>query len=286
MGAFLDKPKTEKRNDNGKGNNLAYALSSMQGWRVEMEDAHSAHIGLPGGHKDWSFFGVFDGHAGSKVSLYCAEQLIESITTNDDFRSINTKTVNGKDSLTSTVRKAIRRGFLELDNKLRALPDIEAGEDKSGTTVVCVLISPTQIYFANCGDSRAVLSRNGRVAFATQDHKPTNPTEKERIQNAGGSVMIQRVNGALAVSRALGDFEYKSSDSKGQCDQLVSPEPDVTAEDRSDGDEFIVLACDGIWDVMTNEEVCDFVRDRLRITADLVSIANLIVDTCLYKVRS
>lgn len=87
-----------------------------------------------------------------------------------------------------------------------------SGEDKSGTTAVCALISPTHIFVANCGDSRAVLYRGGKIGFSTQDHKPVNPVEKERIQNAGGSVMIQRVNGSLAVSRALGDYEYKVSE--------------------------------------------------------------------------
>ena len=61
-----------------------------------------------------------------------------------------------------------------------------------------------------------------------QDHKPSNPPERERIQNAGGSVMIQRVNGSLAVSRALGDFEYKNVDGKGPTEQLVSPEPGMS----------------------------------------------------------
>ena len=84
-----------------------------------------------------------------------------------------------------------------------------SGEDKSGTTAVCAMISPSHIFVANCGDSRAVLCRREGIRFSTQDHKPINPTEKERIQKAGGSVMIQRVNGSLAVSRALGDFEYK-----------------------------------------------------------------------------
>ena len=63
-----------------------------------------------------------------------------------------------------------------------------------------------------------------------QDHKPSNPPERERIQNAGGSVMIQRVNGSLAVSRALGDFEYKNVDGKGPTEQLVSPEPGMCPE--------------------------------------------------------
>ena len=74
---------------------------------------------------------------------------------------------------------------------------------------MCGLISPSHIFVANCGDSRAVLYRSGGIGFSTQDHKPINPSEKQRIQNAGGSVMIQRVNGSLAVSRALGDYEYK-----------------------------------------------------------------------------
>ena len=111
-----------------------------------------------------------------------------------------------------------------------------------------------------------MLSRGGRAVFGTHDHKPVNPGEKERIQNAGGSVMIQRVNGSLAVSRALGDFEYKNVAGRGPCEQLVSPEPEVTVQERAEEDEFVALACDGVWDVMTNEELCDFVRDRMTLT--------------------
>lgn len=87
---------------------------------------------------------------------------------------------------------------------MRNFSDLRNGMDRSGSTAVGVMISPKHVYFINCGDSRAVLYRNGQVCFSTQDHKPCNPREKERIQNAGGSVMIQRVNGSLAVSRALG----------------------------------------------------------------------------------
>lgn len=96
--------------------------------------------------------------------------------------------------------------------------------------------------------------------------------------------MIQRVNGSLAVSRALGDFEYKNVPGRGPCEQLVSPEPEVYVETRDlEKDEFMVLACDGIWDVMTNEELCDFVRDRMRLTDDLTVICNYVIDTCLSK---
>lgn len=99
-------------------------------------------------------------------------------------------------------------------------------------------------------------------------------------------MMIQRVNGSLAVSRALGDFEYKNVEGCGPCEQLVSPEPEVFVRDRNDTDEFLILACDGIWDVMSNEDLCQFVRHRLQITDDLAEITSHIVDTCLCKVRN
>lgn len=97
--------------------------------------------------------------------------------------------------------------------------------------------------------------------------------------------MIQRVNGALAVSRALGDFEYKSSTDLDATKQLVSPEPEVFWYERSPKDELLILACDGVWDVMTNEDLVTFIRDRLRCTKSLDEVCNQVIDTCLYKVR-
>merc|ERR1711934_1299071 len=112
----------------------------------------------------------------------------------------------------------------------------------------------------------------------------SNEPEKERIQNAGGSVMIQRVNGSLAVSRALGDFEYKNVDGKGPTEQLVSPEPEFYIKERDESrDEFLVLACDGVWDVMSNEEICSFIGHRMRVHDNLETICNEVIDTCLYK---
>ncbi|XP_007902019.1 protein phosphatase 1A [Callorhinchus milii] len=279
MGAFLDKPKMEKHNAHGEGNGLRYALSSMQGWRIEMEDAHTSVIGLPHGLESWSFFAVYDGHAGSQVARYCCEHLLDHITNNQDFR------VPGAvaEPTTEDVKIGIRTGFLEIDEHMRTISEKKHGSDRSGSTAVGVMVSPKHTYFINCGDSRGLLCRSGQVHFFTQDHKPNNPLEKERIQNAGGSVMIQRVNGSLAVSRALGDFDYKCVHGKGPTEQLVSPEPEVYAIERTDEDQFIILACDGIWDVMANEEICDFVKSRLEVTDDLEKVCNQIVDTCLYK---
>ena len=74
------------------------------------------------------------------------------------------------------------------------------------STATGVLVTPKHYFFFNAGDSRTILVRNSKVEFASMDHKPTNPEEKKRIEEAGGRVMIQRINGSLAVSRALGQL--------------------------------------------------------------------------------
>jgi len=285
MGAFLDKPKTEKYNESRVGGGLRYGLSSMQGWRIEMEDAHSAVIGIPDQKDSVSWFAVFDGHAGSRVSAHCSHHLLDAIRASDDFTcSLQQEHTLGMEEVMAGVKKGILKGFLDLDEKLRKIPEVASGEDKSGTTAVGALITDKYLIIANCGDSRGVCSVGGKPVLATQDHKPSNDIEKERIQNAGGSVMIQRVNGSLAVSRALGDFEYKNVDGKAPTEQLVSPEPEFYIKERfSEKDEFLVLACDGVWDVMTNEDICDFITARMKVTDNLESICNEVIDTCLYK---
>jgi len=280
MGALLDTPKTEKFTESGEGNNLRFGLSSMQGWRVSMEDAHCAITTLPGTLKDWSFFAVFDGHAGALISEKCASQLLKCIVDTEEFKKIDPETTPS----IPEIQHGIREGFLSLDERLKQLPEISSGEDRSGSTAVCVLITPKHIFFANCGDSRAMLVRDSEVGFATMDHKPVHPTEKERIQNAGGSVIVQRVNGSLAVSRSLGDYSYKTVRGLGPTEQLVSPEPEVTVIDRSrESDQIIVLACDGIWDVMSNEDLCGLVCERMRYVGDLSKVCNEVLDFCLYK---
>lgn len=171
-----------------------------------------------------------------------------------------------------------------MDKHLHALACRE-GWERGGTTVVATAITPHHIYFVNCGDSRAVLCRAGRVAFSTEDHKPFSPGERERIESAGGSVTLQRVNGSLAVSRALGDFSYKTAEWRPVTEQMVSPEPEVSVVERSPADEFLVLACDGVWDIVSNEELCAFIHNRLRVCTDLREVCSQVIDLCLYKVR-
>uniref|UniRef100_A0A914WF50 PPM-type phosphatase domain-containing protein n=1 Tax=Plectus sambesii TaxID=2011161 RepID=A0A914WF50_9BILA len=290
MGAFLDKPKTDKSNSRGEGLGVRYAVAAMQGWRVDMEDAHVVKLGLDDEppFKDWAFFGVFDGHAGMKVAQHSSEHLLQSVLTTEQFKILieETKKSGGKLSpkLIKLLEEGVKDGFLTLDSQMKDRPDIHGENERSGTTATCALLTPTHIFLANLGDSRAVLSKQGAAAFGTEDHKPFLPKERDRIVNAGGSVMIQRVNGSLAVSRALGDFEYKSVPGLQATQQLVSPEPDVYVLERSgDRDEFLLLACDGVYDVMSNTELCDFVRSRMKVTDDLAAVSNQVLDACLSK---
>jgi serine/threonine protein phosphatase PrpC len=92
------------------------------------------------------------------------------------------------------------------------------------------------------------------------------------------------VNGSLAVSRSLGDFDFKEVEWRSQTEQLVSPEPEVYELERSPQDEFLIVACDGVWDAICNEDLCAFVRSRLQVCNDLREICNQVIDLCLYKV--
>ena len=278
MGAFLEKPKTEKLTAKGEGSGIRYGVSAMQGWRLEMEDAHVCRTELPFG-SDYSFFGVFDGHAGPKVAQYCSEHLLDSIL---DCHKKSKRAVT-----IESVKNAVHQGFIDLDEKLKNLSPWSTGKDHSGTTAIVSMITPDNIIWANCGDSRGILCRNDQVEFATKDHKPFDEKEKSRIEKAGGTVMMQRVNGSLAVSRALGDFDYKQSSGLAPIEQLVSPEPEMTIIEREPStDQFLLLACDGIFDVMTNEAVVKYILHRLKLTDDLVEISSSLIDTCLNKVRS
>ncbi|XP_026082397.1 protein phosphatase 1A-like [Carassius auratus] len=271
---YLERPVLEKETaEGGSKLGINYAMASMQGWRAEMEDSHACMPEMTDALPDWSYFAVYDGHAGRTVAQYCSKHLLDFI--------LDTGCVM-VDEDTDQVKDGIRVGFLNIDRHMHTLSRDDSW-DHSGSTAAAVMISPRNIYFINCGDSRTFLCRDGQVVFYTEDHKPINPRERERIQNAGGSVTLQRINGSLAVSRALGDFSFKEVEWRTQTEQLVSPEPEVYELQRSPGDEFLVVACDGVWDAIGNEELCAFVRNRLQVCDDLREICSQVIDLCLYK---
>ena len=115
------------------------------------------------------------------------------------------------------------------------------------------LLAGRELFIANAGDSRAVLCRGGTAVALSDDHKPGQPTERQRIIAAGGFLSdwggICRVNGNLSLSRAIGDLKYKMNEDLHRKDQIVTAEPEVRSITLTEEDAFLVLACDGIWDV-------------------------------------
>lgn len=150
-----------------------------------------------------------------------------------------------------------------------------------GCTAVAALIRGRDVTIANTGDSRCVISRRGIAEPLTLDHKPVLLEEAERIMNAGGFVRDNRVNGALNVSRTIGDLDFKRNDNLPHTHQMVVATPDITTFELQKGDEFLILACDGIWDVLSNQEAVDFVRKRIKQGQDLGSICEDMCDHCL-----
>ncbi|XP_028818374.1 protein phosphatase, Mg2+/Mn2+ dependent, 1Na (putative) [Denticeps clupeoides] len=271
---YLERPSLTKNTAEGSSDSgLTYALAGMQGWRAHMEDAHTCMPEMSSQMPDWSYFAVLDGHAGSTVAQYCSRHLLDYILATGAIKT---------DANPEQVKEGIRQGFLDIDQHMHTVSRTQ-NWDRSGSTAAAVMISPRHVYFINCGDSRALLCRDSKVVFYTEDHKPCNPREKERIQNAGGSVTLQRVNGSLAVSRALGDFNFKEVEWRTQTEQLVSPEPEVYELERSAEDQFLVVACDGVWDAIGNEDLCAFVHNRLQVCDDLREVCTQVVDLCLYK---
>lgn len=135
------------------------------------------------------------------------------------------------------------------------------------------VLKDKDLYVANAGDSRCVLCRDGQAVELSLDHKPEDWPEAERITKAGGRVTADgRVNGGLNLSRALGDHAYKQNTALPAHEQMISALPDVRhMEIDPDKDEFMVLACDGIWNFMSSQDVIQFVRTRLNSGAKTIS---------------
>lgn len=171
-------------------------------------------------------------------------------------------------ALATNITGAIEQVFVNMDNELRT-ENID-----SGTTAVIALVDQTRIIVANLGDSRCVLSREQRQYPLSNDHKPHKRTEARRALKAGfrvtecagepARILSADNRMALAVSRTLGDFEFKNSPDLAPQEQAVSCVPEVLIQERDPKDEFMVLASDGLWDVFQNWDVVRFIHSHLR----------------------
>lgn len=183
----------------------------------------------------------------------------------------------------------LKRLRAQADQQPEAPASDSAGAENVGCTAVCVLLWRTGVICANAGDSRAVLCRKGRAVELSRDHKPNDDPERRRIYAAGGYVeeipvgprVHYRVNGNLNLSRAIGDLEYKKQADLLPEQQVICSTPDIVCQELTQDDEFIVLACDGVWDVKSNQEVCDFVGEGLREGRPIEHVIENLLDDCI-----
>lgn len=172
-----------------------------------MEDAHTHILSLPD-DPEAAFFAVFDGHGGADVAQYAGKHLHKLLLKRAEYPD--------------QPAEALQQAFLDIDEAM--LEDEALQEQLAGSTAVTTLIRGNKLYCANAGDSRAIACVNGRIEVLSQDHKPNSEKEKKRICEAGGFVEYNRVNGSLALSRALGDFVFKRNSSKIPQEQIVTGE--------------------------------------------------------------
>ncbi|XP_023541493.1 probable protein phosphatase 2C 75 isoform X4 [Cucurbita pepo subsp. pepo] len=255
-----------------------FGMMSVSGRSREMEDAVSVSTCLIGPERRLPvhFFAVYDGHGGPHVATLCMEKM-HVLVQEELARVVNTReeteSIGGGSSVAeeeATWRRVMRRSFERMDEV--ALNTCACGSvggqcachpmevALGGSTAVVAVLTPEHIIVANCGDSRAVLCRGGRAIPLSNDHKPDRIDELARIEAAGGQVIFingARVKGILAMSRAIGDKYLKS---------VVISEPEITFTKREPDDECLILASDGLWDVLSSELACEVARECLQET--------------------
>lgn len=214
--------------------------------RRNMEDGHCM-IDCFGGMDKMCFFGIYDGHGGRQAVDYVQSALHSRIL--DELRKEAPGIWSGSLNDSSIVKKAISTAYSAVDEELK-----ELGCLQNGTTVITCLVitlgNERVIFSSNAGDARIVMCREGKEIRLTKDHKPGEEDEIKRIKDAGGFVAYNRVNGILAVARSLGDHAMK---------EWVIGTPDHSITTSQGSSDFLILACDGLWDVISDKDAVDFV---------------------------
>lgn len=245
----------------------------MHGCRDSMEDAHLIDLNLGANS---GIFGVFDGHAGKLCSAWLQENLTKY------FQDVS----KWNDA------EAIKQACLNADEDFLTSPQFIDREDGSTAAFTLVKFNEEtkeyEISVANIGDSRTNLSRleDGTKFMipCSEDHKPTDPIEHNRIVRAGGTVSMNRVEGQLALSRAFGDRVFKVPTAGDPALRKVCAAPDIRFEIAHSND-FLFIACDGIYesDICTRESIMKFIENEMNHTDDLAKICANVLDECLSR---
>jgi len=257
---------------------MKVGVTEMQGYRVEMEDAHSLVMELDE-TKTKSLFAVYDGHGGRRASLFLAENLHKFLEKLTDFKNT----------------KLIEETMLKVDQAF--IDSVEGDIKNHGSTCVWAVVEQNSnaedskktydVTIASIGDSRAIIMKaDGSHISVTKDHKPENRNEYARIVRADGHVASNRVDGMLAMSRAIGDYSYKKNPNIDAVEQKVIAVPDVFMHTLEEGD-ILLLICDGIVEQMSNEDAVAYCQKEIKEARDKgqVDPAAIVSSLCNYSVR-
>ncbi|KDP26688.1 hypothetical protein JCGZ_17846 [Jatropha curcas] len=224
------------RNDPSCFSGIGVGVSSIKGKKKFMEDAHKI-VSCINGCSNQGFFGVYDGHGGKKAAEYVADNLHTNIL---GMMSNSAGNISKED--------AVKAGYLKTDQEFLKQGLV------SGACCVTALIEGREVVVSNVGDCRAVLCRGGVAEALTIDHRAEREDERKRIEDKGGYVEIHRgawrVHGVLSVSRSIGDAHLK---------EWVLAEPDTMTLQLTPDMDFLVLASDGLWEEVGNQEAVDTV---------------------------
>ena len=220
MGSMLERPMSEKKGETyTSSGGISMGGSSLQGWRMEMEDAHVMSELSP----DHFIVGVFDGHAGANAAKFAGTKMAGAIRSSPAWDKYVASAIDAAHGSLKLLGNLLQDAFVSLDSLLEE--HLMMQESRSGCTAVVAIVTPKYIICANAGDARCVIGINGVAKALSTDHKPDHEFEKKRIEKAGGSLIGKRVEGELAVSRALGDFSFKNRPDLPPKDQKVSCYP-------------------------------------------------------------
>lgn len=260
---MMDESFVNNTNITSGGSTVVVGAAAFRGERERMEDSHFVCSS-----EDYILFGVFDGHdAEDPTDAAVCNGGTFAVEMAREFPRVIAESLGRLSPLTSPekVALAINQSFLSVETRARAKYCKKTSANMYGSTAVVVFVGPTFIVTAHVGDSRALLARrlassgSSRIRvirLTGRDHRPRDPSERLRIEAAGHSVLYNRVSGRLAMSRAMGDFGYK----QGAPPHAVTAQPEISVTARiPERDQFLVLACDGVYDVFPNAAVVRFV---------------------------
>eukprot|EP00450_Noctiluca_scintillans_P017533 CAMPEP_0194511570 /NCGR_PEP_ID=MMETSP0253-20130528/43283_1 /TAXON_ID=2966 /ORGANISM="Noctiluca scintillans" /LENGTH=312 /DNA_ID=CAMNT_0039354909 /DNA_START=247 /DNA_END=1185 /DNA_ORIENTATION=- len=270
-----------------RGGTVSWVASGMRGWRDNMEDAHVAEMLDPTIFPDSAIFAVLDGHGGAEVSYLASELLVsEVVQCGREQLASGCQAASLEVALEEALPRLdvrLRSGFCGLGRIFKSVhPFASCG---STACVAAVDFAKREVLVANVGDSRSFLVRKGKAINLSEDHKPENAKERSRILAAGGRVVkvgpCHRVDGNLNLSRALGDFDLKSNSELPAEKQKVTAYPDFKKHSFQGGaEEFLVVACDGLFERMSNQDVSDQMWSLVRKGAPLQQVAHQVLHSC------